>query len=315
MEPWGNSCKASLLTRFVSCMIVKQCVKRTSVGVYCTNLESDMAATMKRAPVFFTFAYLGFDEITSMSEKFMPVIQEALRPRGYTKFSEVDAKRVEIRSNSESTKPEIKLTEDNFFVFGDSSNRNAFVLSRRGLAFQTTKYEGHKPFFNELLEGFSQVKDIVQFSNVTELSIRYFDAVIPDEGEDRAKYLRSSMPSEMELDSDECMAHLSTNRHSVFSTALEVSGTANKGQFSVGTNWFNGTIGLPPDVSVEGMEFPEDLRNIEDTKHIIVDFQHRVEIDLPYDKDLAYEWFVSLHSIMKKGFGNIFSDFAMRKWT
>jgi uncharacterized protein (TIGR04255 family) len=274
-----------------------------------------MAATMKRAPVFFTFAYLGFDEITSMSDKFMPAIQEALRPKGYTKFSEVEAKRVEIRSSPESIKPEIKLTEDNYFVFGDSLNRNAFVLSRRGLAFQTTKYEGHELFFKELLKGFSQVKDIVQFSNVTELSIRYFDAVIPDEGEDRANYLQTGSPSEMELDGNEGMTHLLTNRHSVFSTALQVSGTASTGKFSVGTNWFNGKIGLPPDVSVEGMDFPEDLRDIEDTKHIIVDFQHRVEIDLPYDEESAYELFLSLHSTMKKGFRNIFSDFAMRKWS
>ncbi|NOC47002.1 TIGR04255 family protein [Ruegeria sp. HKCCD7559] len=272
-----------------------------------------MNGIMSNPPIYFTLAYIGFDEVRALA-KYVPDIQEEFRKAGYTKYAEQKSDRLVIESSDDETRPDISVREEISWAFGHSDSQSNYLLSESGLAFQTTCYLGHIDFFERLLQGFSVLRRIVGIETTTQVSIRYFDAVIPSPGKDRSDYMASKEPSEIRLDSDK-FRHRATNSYSVFNTTIDVPDEGTMGcTLMIGTSWFNSRIGLPPDISAEGLKFEERFVHEDPIKHVVVDFQHRLEVEMSFDEALINNVLLQLHGAMKTAFSEIFSDIALKEW-
>jgi len=271
-----------------------------------------VTTVMKNPPVYFALAYVGFDVVRALSN-YVPEIQDRLRKYGYTKYNEQVQPRIIVESDGEQTAPRVNLQDEKSWAFGHSDQKSNFVLTENSLSFQVTLYHGHTSFFHEMLKGLTVVAEIVGIETVTEVSIRYFDAVIPASGKPLKEYLASDEPSELRLDSEE-LKHRVTNSYSVFTSTVQVSNRTAQGKLMIGSNWFDARVGLPPDVLSEGLEFEDRFVLEEPVKHLVVDFQHAVEVEVSCDKVQINDILLQLHAVMKDAFGGVFSQFAMSEW-
>lgn len=275
-------------------------------------MEAVVTTVMKNPPVYFALAYVGFDSVRALSN-YVPEIQDTLRKHGYTKYNEQVQSRILVESEGEKTTPKIQLQEEKSWTFGHPDQKSNFLLTESSLSFQVTLYHGHTAFFDDMLKGLNVVSEIVGISTITEVSIRYFDAVLPTPGVALSKYLASDEPSELSLDS-EALKHRVTNSYSVFTSTIEVADKPVYGKLMIGTNWFDSKVGLPPEVLPEGLKFEDRFYLEEPQKHLVVDFQHALEVESPCDSTLINSIFLQLHAAMKTAFGGVFSAFAMSEW-
>ncbi|MBY6056903.1 TIGR04255 family protein [Leisingera daeponensis] len=272
-----------------------------------------MSRIMKNPPVYFALAYIGFDEVKALS-KYIPDVQELFRKAGFTKYTEQQSERIAIEEDEAGSGAQVSLVEESVWIFGKSDQKTNVVLTESGLTLQTTAYTEHSDFFRELTESFNLVKEAVGIDTVLEISLRYFDAVLPAKGKEPNAYLASEKPSELVLNGDR-LQHRATNSYSLFNSKLQLDDdTEIIGNLMVGTNWFTSRIGLPPDITVGGLKFDERFVLEDPEEHVVVDFQHRVAVELEYDEALVSRILSELHTSLKSAFEVVFSDVAWSEW-
>lgn len=146
-----------------------------------------MGKKWKNAPVMYTIAQVKFNQILTM-EALVPTIQDNMRAIGFPDYRREIVNLLNIPVSQPDSSPPIIQTV-NRHVFGDINSTCGFNLENNGIAFQAADYDVFETFLDAFLKGISIIHENVKLSFIERIGIRYFDAVMPRDGEKLSDYL------------------------------------------------------------------------------------------------------------------------------
>lgn len=273
-----------------------------------------MGQRMANPPVYFALAYVGFDPVLAMS-KYIPDIQEKFRKSGFTTYREDSTSKITVSDGDGASREAVTMVKESLWFLGTKDTQTYAIIAEDGITFQTSKYTDHEEFFEKAVSAFDIVESIVSLNNITQLALRYFNAVLPEAEETTGQYLNSQEPKLINWDED-AIKHFVTNSYSVFQTRMfSPDGEELHGRLGVGTNWFNSITSLPPDIISADMKFEERFRVEHPVKHVVVDLQHGVDTVFPAENKKIKAIFNELHAGLNSSFRFVFSDFAWERWS
>lgn len=143
-------------------------------------------AKMKNAPVYFTVVQVRFNPILNM-EPHLPVIQDKMRQSGFPDYRKEVVQQLVFQAGSQTAPPAVSNSPR--FVFGCADSSAEFGLESNSLSYMTFSYDTHETFFKTFLDGLAAIHVSLAINFVERVGLRYFDAILPREGETLSDYL------------------------------------------------------------------------------------------------------------------------------
>lgn len=263
-----------------------------------------MIGKLKNAPIFFTIAQVRFNPILNM-ESYLPVIQDKMRSGGFPDFRREAVQQLvlPIAPQADDGKPpNPAFAPVPRFIFGDISQTTEFALVSDALSLLTTEYDTSKTFIKTFLEGLEYVHDILRLQFVSRVGLRYFDAVIPEDGDLVSAYLTPEVLG------------LSQNLEGTLVHSFNETITLTQNGHLVSRVFIrDGTIGLPPDLLEYASRIKDKFKKKE-SRHAIMDtdaFSERREV---FSIDKVSRKLHNLHNDIRSSFEATVTEYALRVW-
>ncbi|MCU5773088.1 TIGR04255 family protein [Erwiniaceae bacterium BAC15a-03b] len=266
-----------------------------------------MGNKMSNAPVYYALAQAKFNVVQVM-HRFVDEIQDLLRRHGYTLFEEQSADQLQFVFNSGEEAPQPKVIEVRRWLFTKADRSSGFILENDSIAFQTTHYETHSEFFQELMTGLFTVHKVVSLEHVSRLGIRYLDAVLPVAGENVDMYLVDGLQG---VQAGARQLHALNE----YMYETEVGPLIAKGTLVLRVHKLTGELSFPPDIQPQGLKLKDKFINTGKMHHAIIDTDHYVEapIALTNDNGLREQLDV-MHGEVKTCFFSMLKPHAQQTW-
>ncbi len=263
-----------------------------------------MTKKMKNAPVYFTVAQVRFNTVLNM-EGYLSTIQERMRSTRFPDFKRESIHQLILPFTSAPTEnqpPAPSFIPQARCRFGNIDGTTEFVLENNAIALQTTAYDTHETFFKTLLDGLTIIHEAMRLDFTERIGLRYFDAVLPQSGEQLSNYLTpevlglsTKLPDQLVHSYSETVT-INTNGKLVSWIVIQ-----------------HGHVGLPPDVAPLAPKLnarfigPEGLHAILDTDAF---YDQREAFDL----EKINSKLIALHSEIRKSFTATITPFALKAW-
>ena len=263
-----------------------------------------MIGKLKNAPVFFTIAQVRFNPILNM-ESYLPAIQDKMRSGGFPDFRREAVQQLvlPITPHADDGKPpNPAFTPIPRFIFGDINQTTEFALVSDALSLLTTEYDTSKAFIKTFLDGLGYVHNILRLEFVSRIGLRYFDAVIPEDGDQVAAYLAPEVLG-LSQKLEGTLVHSFNETVSVTQNGHLVSRAIIR----------DGKIGLPPDLLEYAARIKEKFKKKEG-RHAILDtdaFSDRREV---FSMDKVSKKLHDLHNDIRSSFEATVTEYALRVW-
>lgn len=260
---------------------------------------------MLNAPVYYALAQVHFNPIVAMAH-YVDRVQDTLRREGYTLFEpqQITHLKLEIAANGQSVP---NLSTDTNWWISRSDRRAGFILTQSTMTFHTTNYETHNEFLPDLLSGLKAVDDAVNLDHISRIGLRYLDAILPKTGETVEMYLDDGLKG-VSFDGQRQFA-LSESMFEIATGPLVPSGTLVMKVYKT-----PGSLGLPPDIPLHGLELMPRFSDVPAMQHAIIDIDHFVSGTMPLDLEKVAEQLKNLHGTIRKIFESTTTNHARTVW-
>lgn len=148
-----------------------------------------MGQKMNNAPVYFTVAQVRFNPVLKL-ESYLSTIQDKMRVLRFSDYKRVNLQQIPASpAPDEGDAASSALQSQTRYLFGNIAETTSFVLENNALALQTTDYDVFESFSDLFMKGLGIIHEALQLEFSARIGLRYFDAVIPEEGETLEDYL------------------------------------------------------------------------------------------------------------------------------
>jgi uncharacterized protein (TIGR04255 family) len=261
-----------------------------------------MGKKMDNAPVYFTLAQIRFNPFLNLAE-YLPAIQDKFRACHFSDFRHEQVQQVAFPApgqlGGQAVPPAV--SSQSRYIFGNIAGTANYVLDSNSLVFQTTAYETFEEFSNSFRQGLNIVNDELNLDFVERLGIRYFDAVMPLEGETLADYL---VP--------EVMGTSDFANRLVHSLSETVS-LNDHGKLVSRVLIRDGVLGMPSDILPLAPGLPPKLTSFQG-RHAIIDSDAYSETRGPIDTTEVLKKLDGLHKEISMSFEKVVTEYALRVW-
>ena len=264
-----------------------------------------MNKKLSNPPVYYTIAQAQFNPVAAM-ESYINEIQDKLRRDGYTLFQSQKVSYLHLDTSLSTSFPKPEVRESPIWRMTKSDQKSGFILSQSHLTYHTTHYETHTQFFDAFLKGLQTVHAVVKLDHLSQLGLRYLNAVLPVTDEALSKYLVAGLqgisiraPLRYSLD------------ESVFDTKMKHFSHA--GTLVNRVLCRSGALSYPPDIAPHDL-IPKFARKQDPCHHAIIDIDHFIQGKLPVDFEQLKNQLGSLHAEIKTVFEANITDYAKKVW-
>lgn len=261
---------------------------------------------MSNAPVYYALVQVKFTPVAKMS-KYIPDIQDALRVEGFPFFETQSTTQLKFEIINPNEPPVHSFEPITQWIIFNAERTAGFVIGNDLITFHTTDYETHEPFVSALMLGLSKVLEFAKPSLISRIGLRYLDAVFPEENEVIEQYLVKELHGV-----DLGLTPVQSLQEAVYQTS--VGPMIQHGYMVSRIYKMNSQLGFPPDMVPNGLIALPRFRDTELRRHAIIDTDHYVEGNMPFDLQMVEKQIISLHSKVKDAFKGMVSDFACAKW-
>jgi uncharacterized protein (TIGR04255 family) len=263
--------------------------------------EGKMSRKMKNPPVFYTVAQVKFNPVLDMQD-FMSRLQKKWRP-AFPDFSQDAVSEIQVHLAGPGQAPEVKTLTNPRWNFKNIEKTSGYALGTNFLTFQTTSYEDSDHFIANLVSALATLDSIVKLAYIESLSIRMLDAIVPNDGEDLSKYLKTNLLSLAGKLNGECLQAISQL----------VMDTGDSTQLTSKLVLLRGRIGLPQELAPLPLMLNARALAI-NGPHVILDNDCTQNKRMPIDLDDVTKRFRSVKAQISKAFFETVSDEAKAIW-
>jgi uncharacterized protein (TIGR04255 family) len=263
-----------------------------------------MSKKRGNAPVYFTVAQVRFNPVLNL-EGYLSPIQEKMRKRHFPDFRQDTVQQLIIPFASTSDggqPPSPSFTPRARCFFGNIDRTTEFVLEHNAFALQTTAYDTSDAFFQMVIEGLGIVHDVLSLDFMERIGLRYFDAVIPKDGEALSKYLT---PEVLGL-SHKLKGKLA---HSYSETVIMAMNCQLVSRVIVQ----DGCVGLPPEIMPLAPKINQRFTEPEG-RHAIIDTDAFFEQREAFSLEKVRSKLIELHAEIQKSFKETVTKHALDEW-
>lgn len=257
-----------------------------------------MGKKMSNAPVYFTLAQIRFNPILKMDE-YLPTIQDKFRACGFPDFRHEQVQQIAFSAGGQAVAPAV--SSQSRYIFGNIEGTGNYVLDSNSLVFQTTAYETFDAFSDSFKQGLSIVNESLNLAFIERLGTRYFDAVLPQEGEMLTDYLVSEVMGTSDF-ADRLVHSLS-----------ETVSLSDHGTLVSRVVIRDGQLGMPSDILPLAPSLPSKITGFQGL-HAIIDSDAYNEIRKPMDIDDVLKNLAGLHSDINASFKKVVTEHALQIW-
>lgn len=264
-----------------------------------------MSIPLSNAPVYYSLAQARFNPVAAM-EEYAGKIQDRLRREGYTILETEQVQGFEFSfGNMPPTQP-ARAKQIQHWFFTKSDRSCGYVLGQDFLTFQSTRYESHQDFFNDLIAGIEVVHEIVQLEAVSRLGVRYLNAILPGENETTEKYLADGVHGV----AIEGAKRKFSAWESIFETQCgETSGTLLTKVYKA-----FGLIGFPSDLVAQSVQIQPKFQLAEEKHHAVLDMDHYLDASFPAEREALLPALTALYDAIAVSFRAIATPHAFNVW-
>lgn len=258
-----------------------------------------MGTKLTKAPVYYVLAQIRFNPVLGL-DKYMPILQEEFRQRGYPDFEQGVISTFQISANVEGGQvPPINVQQYSFY---DMHRTHGFVLTQQSLAYLTVQYEGFDEFLKTFISAFEFVNSTFTLSFIERIGLRYVNAVYPTNGLDIAQYLDPALHGLGSIvDGD--MAH------SFCETLMKIDDVRVLSRVMI----LNGQTGVPADLAPITLALPEAITS-QHGRHIVLDTDGFIQLREEVNISSIREKIVNIHSVTSKVFKATVTKLALEEW-
>jgi uncharacterized protein (TIGR04255 family) len=249
---------------------------------------------LKKSPLVLVLCQVRFPAVLKMSQ-YVPDIQESLRHAKLTKY-------VEEQTEQLTLGPEIRTESERRWLFANRNQREAALLTRDFVVYETTSYDVFETFVSRFREILEVVKTQVGIEYAEQVGLRYVDLIRPTADRPASSFLRESLRG---LSSDEL--GVTGARHQFLMQAKTPHGTLSLKSFENSGSRF-----LPPDLDATHLKF--DVEPSADETFRIIDFDHIFRGDVEFSADDLSDKLWALHDLSSKTFQCSVTPEAIEYW-
>jgi uncharacterized protein (TIGR04255 family) len=262
---------------------------------------------MSNAPVYYAFAQARFNPVVAMA-KYVDQIQDRLRREGYPLFETRQSMQLVMPKPGQTPPSEPQIQQTVSWLMMRSDRSAGFILGTSAIAYHTTHYKTHGEFIQELLRGLAAVHEAVSLDHVSQLGLRYLNAVLPRSGETAEQYLAVGLHG---INFNAARQYAMTE--SVFST--DTHPLVPEGTLVVKVYRVFAPLGFPPDMIPAGLVVAPKFEIEEACEHAVIDTDHYAQGRMPMEMDKLNEQLLSLHTTIKSVFHETTTDHARSAWS
>lgn len=257
-----------------------------------------MGKKMSNAPVYFTLAQIRFNPILKMDEH-LPTIQDKFWACGFPDFRHEQVQQIGLSAAGQGALPAVST--QSHYIFGNIERTSNYALDSNSLVFQTTVYESFEAFSNLFSQGLSIVNEALNLAYIERLGTRYFDAVLPQDGETLTDYL---IPEVMGT---------SDFANTLVQSLSETVSLSDHGTLVSRVVIRDGPLGMPSDLLPLAPGLPPKITDFQGL-HAIIDSDAYNETRKPMDIDEVLKNLAGLYSDISASFKKVMTEHALQIW-
>ena len=259
---------------------------------------------MTNAPVYFTIVQVQFNPVLDI-ESYVPSIQEKMRTSGFPDYRRENTQQLVFAltpaaDGGSPTSPAVTLRTK--LVFGNIDKTTEFTLESNSMSLLTTAYDTSETFFKTFIDGLGIVNDVLRLEFIERVGLRYFDAIMPKQGELISEYLIPEVTGlYQKLDGNLV--------HSFFETLTVTGG----GQLTSRVVVQDGNVGLPPEMINYTKRINSKFTQFSG-RHAVLDTDaYNVGRD-KFNMEKIVEKLHALHDEVRKSFYATVTEHALSVW-
>lgn len=261
-----------------------------------------MGKKMGNAPVYFTLAQIRFNPFLNLA-KYLPAIQDKFRAYHFSDFRPEQVQQIAFPAagqlGGQAVPPAV--SSQSRYIFGNIAGTDNYVLDSSSLVFQTTAYETFEEFSDSFRQGLSIVNNELNLDFVERLGVRYFDAVMPLEGETLTDYL---VPEVMGA---------SDFTNTLVQSLSETVSLSDHGKLVSRVVIRDGPLGMPSDILPLAPGLSPQFTSFQG-RHAIIDSDAYNETRRPFDINEVLKNLDGLHNEINTSFKKVVTEYALQVW-
>ncbi|MDP2242582.1 TIGR04255 family protein [Pseudomonas sp.] len=260
---------------------------------------------LSNAPVYFALAQARFNPVAAIAD-YAGKIQDRFRRKGYTVLETEQLQGFEFNVGLPQPGQSMRANTINHWFFTKADRSCGYVLGQDFLTFQSTCYESHQDFFDDLVAGVEIVHEIVQLEAISRLGIRYLNAILPRDGETAENYLADGLHGVAVGGADRKFSA----SESIFETQCgDRSGTLVTKVYKA-----FGLVGFPADLVAKSVQLQPKFQMNEQKHHAVIDMDHYLEASFPAEREALLPALGALHDAIAVSFHAIATPHAFDVW-
>jgi uncharacterized protein (TIGR04255 family) len=250
---------------------------------------------LEKAPVVCIIGQVRFSSVLSI-ESYMPKIQEELRKKGFPKYDKIAQQALGFRPDGGAVPPSIEFS----WRFTDRDDRQSVVLATNAVTLQSALNQTADEFDEVLLGIVSIIHETVGPDLIQRIGLRYIDVIQPN-GKAISDYVHEGL---LGIPLGEVgVTGSAWHFYSVNQTEHGV--LILQGRHPVSD------VFLPPDVLL-GPSLK--LRPLEKIASFVLDLDHFVELNEPFEIVPIKTTIRKLHSVLERAFKLAVTKSALDEW-
>ncbi|MGH1448793.1 MAG: TIGR04255 family protein [Pseudomonadaceae bacterium] len=265
-----------------------------------------MTPPLSKPPVYYALAQARFNPVAAMGD-YADKIQDRLRRKGYTVLETEQLQGFELQLGGALDAVPSKRSKSIQHWFITKADRSCgYVLGEDFLTFQSTSYENHQDFFENLVIGIEIVDEVVQLEAISRLGIRYLDAILPKENELVKSYLVDGIHG-IAIDG-------AKRKFSAWESIFETRCAGHTGTLVTKVYKAFGKVGFPSDLVAKSVQLLPRFQLAQDIDHAVIDMDHYLDAVFTARKEELLPALYELHEAINLSFHAIATPYAFDAW-
>lgn len=252
---------------------------------------------LRYSPLVYVIGQVRISSVIAI-EKYIPEIQEQLRHKGFPRF--VKGQVQEIRFEIGETTPKVNVSER--YEFQNKEGTSGIVLASDFVSLHTNKYEVYEKFEETFRVALAIIHQVVSFSLVERIGLRYVDLIRLGADEKFSDYLQ---PGLLGLENGKLGVTKSLSR-------FEFVGTTEVGKLVIRYSQSDNGAFLPADLMPSPLRHEAEVPPGEVVSFL--DLDHFLEQSQDFEVSSVLELLGRLHDNLDRAFRSAVTETALQKW-